>query len=126
MQFFGDRIRLSGGKLDRRIGDANDPKATTRIDALCCGMIGLGILGVIYGDFALVWQPMASWSPGRMPLAYCAAVLMLVGGFGRFGLYVFHLGIMMLTIRITAPLRIAALPPVNLLIVDAIALARWR
>jgi uncharacterized membrane protein len=46
------------------------------------GMIGLGILGLIYGDFALVWQPVASWFPGRTPLAYCAAVLMLVGGFG--------------------------------------------
>jgi uncharacterized membrane protein YphA (DoxX/SURF4 family) len=46
------------------------------------GMIGLGILGLIYGDFALVWQPVASWFPARTPLAYCAAVLMLVGGFG--------------------------------------------
>ncbi len=46
------------------------------------GMIGLGILGLIYGDFALVWQPVASWFPGRTALAYCAAVLMLVGGIG--------------------------------------------
>jgi uncharacterized membrane protein len=46
------------------------------------GMIGLGILGLIYGDFALVWQPVASWFPGRTALAYCAAVLMLAGGFG--------------------------------------------
>jgi uncharacterized membrane protein YphA (DoxX/SURF4 family) len=46
------------------------------------GMIGLGILGLIYGDFAMVWQPVASWFPGRTALAYCAAVLMLVGGIG--------------------------------------------
>jgi uncharacterized membrane protein len=46
------------------------------------GMIGLGILGLIYGDFALVWQPVASWFPGRTPLAYCAAFLMLLGGIG--------------------------------------------
>jgi uncharacterized membrane protein YphA (DoxX/SURF4 family) len=46
------------------------------------GMIGLGILGLVYGDFALVWQPVAAWFPARTPLAYCAAVLMLLGGIG--------------------------------------------
>jgi uncharacterized membrane protein len=46
------------------------------------GMIGLGMLGLIYGDFALVWQPVAAWVPGRAALAYCAAVVMLLGGFG--------------------------------------------
>ena len=33
------------------------------------GMIGLGILALAYGDFALVWQPVASWVPGRTVLA---------------------------------------------------------
>jgi hypothetical protein len=33
MQFFGDRIRLPGGKLDRHIGAADDPEATTRLVA---------------------------------------------------------------------------------------------
>jgi uncharacterized membrane protein len=46
------------------------------------GMIGLGVLGLIYRDFALVWQPVAAWVPGRTALAYCAAVVMLAGGFG--------------------------------------------
>jgi uncharacterized membrane protein len=46
------------------------------------GMIGLGALGLIYGDFALVWQPVAAWVPGRTALAYVAAIVMLVGGFG--------------------------------------------
>jgi uncharacterized membrane protein len=45
-------------------------------------MIGLGVLGLIYGDFALVWQPVAAWFPGRIALAYLAGVAMLVGGFG--------------------------------------------
>lgn len=46
------------------------------------GMIGLGILGLIYGDFAMVWQPVAPWVPGRTALAYGAAVLMLACGVG--------------------------------------------
>ena len=45
-------------------------------------MIGLGILAVIYGDFAMVWQPVAPWVPGRTGLAYASGVLMLVGGSG--------------------------------------------
>jgi len=48
------------------------------------GMIGLGTLALIYGDFALVWQPVASWVPGRTALAYGSGVIMLLGGVGLF------------------------------------------
>lgn len=46
------------------------------------GMIGLGILALIYGDFALVWQPVAPWIPGRTLLAYASGIIMLFGGIG--------------------------------------------
>jgi uncharacterized membrane protein len=46
------------------------------------GMIGLGILALVYGDFALVWQPVGTWVPGRTGLAYGSGLLMLLGGFG--------------------------------------------
>ncbi len=46
------------------------------------GMIGLGVLALIYGDFALVWQPVAPWVPGRTALAYGSGALMLLGGVG--------------------------------------------
>jgi uncharacterized membrane protein len=46
------------------------------------GMIGLGILALIYGDFALVWQPVAPWLPGRTGLAYASGLIMLFGGIG--------------------------------------------
>jgi uncharacterized membrane protein len=46
------------------------------------GMIGLGILALVYGDFALVWQPVALWIPGRMVLAYGSGLLMLLSGLG--------------------------------------------
>jgi uncharacterized membrane protein len=45
------------------------------------GMIGLGILALIYGDFAMVWQPVPP-IPGRIALAYASGVIMLLGGIG--------------------------------------------
>jgi uncharacterized membrane protein len=45
-------------------------------------MIGLAALALIYGDFALVWQPVARWVPGRTGLAYGAGIIMLLGGIG--------------------------------------------
>jgi uncharacterized membrane protein len=46
------------------------------------GLIGMGILALVYGDFALVWQPVAQWFPGRTVLAYGSGVLMFLGGIG--------------------------------------------
>lgn len=46
------------------------------------GMIGLGVLALIYGDFALVWQPVPAEIPGRTALAYGSGVLMLLCGVG--------------------------------------------
>jgi uncharacterized membrane protein len=46
------------------------------------GMICLGILALIYGDFAMVWQPVAPWIPGRTALAYGSGLLMLCCGVG--------------------------------------------
>src|SRR6202790_1746302 len=48
------------------------------------GMIGLGILALVYGDFALVWQPAAPWVPGRTVLAFGSGLIMLLGGVGLF------------------------------------------
>jgi uncharacterized membrane protein len=45
-----------------------------------CVMMALGILGFVYGDFALVWQAVPAWVPERTILAYACAALMLTGG----------------------------------------------
>jgi uncharacterized membrane protein len=45
-------------------------------------MIGLGILALIYRDFALVWQPVAPWVPGRSALAVGSGLLMVLCGAG--------------------------------------------
>jgi uncharacterized membrane protein len=52
------------------------------VSLFASGMIGLGILGLVYGDFAMGWQPVDPWVPGRRILAYASAVLMLVAGTG--------------------------------------------
>src|ERR1039457_4293637 len=49
------------------------------------GMMGLGMVALIFGDFALVWQPVAAWIPGRTALAYGSGVLMMVCGAGDGG-----------------------------------------
>jgi|SRR5882672_4901887 len=46
------------------------------------GMIGLGVLALVYGDFAMVWQPVAPWVPGRTVLAYGSGLIMLLSGVG--------------------------------------------
>jgi uncharacterized membrane protein len=52
------------------------------LTAFAVGMIGLGIVALVYGDFAMVWQPVPDWVPGRMVLAYASGVIMLLGGAG--------------------------------------------
>jgi uncharacterized membrane protein len=54
----------------------------TALTLFAIGMMGLGILALIFGDFALVWQPVASWVPGRTALAYASGAIMLLGGIG--------------------------------------------
>ena len=46
------------------------------------GLIGMGVLALVYGDFALVWQPVAQWFPARTALAYGSGVLMVGCGIG--------------------------------------------
>jgi uncharacterized membrane protein len=46
------------------------------------GMVGLGILALVYGDFAMVWQPVPEGIPGRTLLAYASGLIMLLGGVG--------------------------------------------
>jgi uncharacterized membrane protein len=46
------------------------------------GLVGLGILAIVYQDFAMNWQPVASWVPDRSALACASGVLMLACGVG--------------------------------------------
>ena len=46
------------------------------------GLIGLGIIGVIVRDFAMVWQPVPDWVPARHAVAVGTGVLMILLGLG--------------------------------------------
>lgn len=44
------------------------------------GLIAMGILGLVYGDFAMQWQPVPAGIPWRTGLAYlCAAIELVLG-----------------------------------------------
>jgi uncharacterized membrane protein len=64
--------------------DPIDPKQQPALTLFAVGLIALGILALIYGDFALVWQPVEPSVPGRTILAYASGVLMLLSGIGLF------------------------------------------
>src|SRR6195256_4362139 len=61
---------------------SQQPAQQPALTLFAVGMIGLGILALVYGDFALVWQPVAPWIPGRTVLAYASGLVMLFGGVG--------------------------------------------
>lgn len=46
------------------------------------GMIGLGIVGLAYGDFMGEWKFASDWIPGRPTLEHASAVVMLLCGVG--------------------------------------------
>jgi uncharacterized membrane protein len=47
---------------------------------LACGVFGWGVLSLIYGDFALQWQPVPAGIPARTALAYASGLILTAGG----------------------------------------------
>jgi uncharacterized membrane protein len=68
------------GKCDEPRIDLLNRTLQPALSLFALGMVGLGILALTYGDFALVWQPVAPWIPGRTALAYISGGLMSLGG----------------------------------------------
>ena len=45
-------------------------------------LIGLGILGLMTGNFSAIWQPVPKTVPAREVLAYLCAIISLASGIG--------------------------------------------
>jgi uncharacterized membrane protein len=50
--------------------------------AFAVAMIGLGLMGLVTGEFTQIWQPVPKWVPARIALAYLCAVISLGSGIG--------------------------------------------
>ncbi len=48
------------------------------------GLGGLGVVSLIYDDYAMVWQPVPPWVPHREILAYASGALLLLASVGAF------------------------------------------
>lgn len=44
------------------------------------GALGLGAISLIYGDFAITWEPVPDWVPARTALAYASGALLAAAG----------------------------------------------
>jgi uncharacterized membrane protein len=84
------RIEPPALHLTSQTNDASQPEPTAvfqttqqpSLTLVAIGLAGIGVLGLVYGDFALVWQPVASWFPARATLAYITGALEVVTALG--------------------------------------------
>ena len=56
------------------------PQVALRIYGLAA--VAFGLVGLVWGDFAAVWQPVPETVPGRTALAYAVAAILLLAGLG--------------------------------------------
>lgn len=56
------------------------PRVAVRIYSLAA--VAFGLVGLAWGDFAAVWQPVPKTVPGRTALAYAVAAVLLLAGLG--------------------------------------------
>jgi uncharacterized membrane protein len=75
-------------------------------------VMGLGLLSLGSGDFALNWQPVPPWVPAREILAYASGAILLVGGLAILVRPSACLAALVLTINFAAWLVLLQIPRV--------------
>lgn len=55
---------------------------TVGVAVFAASAIVVGIVGLVWGDFAAVWQPVPAQLPGRVVLAYETALILIASGLG--------------------------------------------
>lgn len=74
--------------------------------------IALGLVGLISGDFAAVWQPVPNTLPGRTTLAYLVAAIFLAAGVAMQVKRSARLGALILTVLYSAGVVLLHLPQI--------------
>jgi len=99
MEWLGDsgiapyNVRLRGERMDNASATKSVKLLESRENTvensqqpgqslIAIGLLGLGVLALRYGDFAMVWQPVPDWLPARHAVAYLCGVLMILLGTG--------------------------------------------
>jgi uncharacterized membrane protein len=75
-------------------------------------LAALGLLSLISGDFASVWQPVPAWVPFHEPLARLSGLLLLAGGTGAFFKRTATASVLLLTINMALWVLLLQLPRV--------------
>jgi uncharacterized membrane protein YphA (DoxX/SURF4 family) len=60
--------------------------------------VALGLVGLVWGDYAVVWQPVPDGVPGQTTLGYAVAVPFLLAGLAMHWQRVAYLGALVLTV----------------------------
>jgi len=76
------------------------------------GLGGLGVLTLIYDDFAMAWQPVPPWVPHREILAYLSGALLLCCSGGAFFRLTASLATLVLTLFVFSWLLLLQVPRV--------------
>jgi uncharacterized membrane protein len=62
--------------------ETGESVVTNGVRVFAASAVVLGLVGVVWGDFAAVWQPVPAELPGRTPFAYFTALVFIASGVG--------------------------------------------
>jgi hypothetical protein len=76
-----ERMAASDPQLEQSI-ESRGSVVTVGVRVYAASAAILGLVGLAWGDFADVWQPVPTELPGRTVLAYLTAIVLIASGIG--------------------------------------------